>query len=70
MSEQKKVTIEVVKGFKFAHRGCEVVDYTKGQTVEVEQECADLAISEKWAKASKAAPETKEEAEVPETKAE
>lgn len=68
MSEQKKVTIEVVEDFKFAYRGGEVVEYKKGAVVEVDEEVAALAKSEKWAKASKAAPETNEDAEVPEAK--
>lgn len=47
MSE--KVSIEVVEAFKFAHRGCDVVEYPIG-LADVEPEVAELAIREKWAK--------------------
>lgn len=64
MAEEKKVQIEVVKDFKFAHRGCDVVEYKAGAAVEVSEDCAALAIAEKWAKpagkAKKAAPENKD----------
>lgn len=70
MSEQKKVTIEVLEGFKYAYRGCEVVEYQKGDVVEVSEECADLAKAQKWAKASKAAPENKDAVRAPENKGE
>lgn len=53
MAEEKNVTIIVTADFKFAYRGCEVVEYFKGQTVDVSQECADIARREKWAKATK-----------------
>ena len=49
MSEQDKVSIEVVEAFKFAHRGCDVVEYPVG-VMDVEPEVAELAIREKWAK--------------------
>lgn len=69
--EEKGVTIEVIEGFKFAHRGVEVREYSKGETVEVEAECAEIAIREKWAKPGKArkeAPENKDAGAPPENK--
>lgn len=70
MSEEKKVTIEVVESFKYAYRGCEVVEFTKGEVVEVSEEVADLAKAQKWAKGSKAAPENKDAGNAPENKSE
>lgn len=69
--EEKKVAIEVVETFKFAHRGCDVVEYEKGAVVEVEAECAEIALREKWAKPAKAqktAPENKDAGAAPENK--
>jgi hypothetical protein len=64
--QEKQVSIEIIKGFKFAYRGCDVVEYKKGETVTVGAECADLALAEKWAKpagkARPAAPENKDAA--------
>lgn len=66
--------IEILKGFAYAYGGTEVVQYAAGDTVDVPEECASLAISEGWAmnadggvkaakpaanKARKAAPENK-----------
>lgn len=45
-------TIEVKKDFKFAERGIEVLEYVKGRVVSVSDECAGIAIAEKWAVAS------------------
>lgn len=71
MSEQKKVTIEVVESFKYAYRGCDVVEYKKGAVVEVSEEVAELAKAEKWAKATKKeAPENKDAGNAPENKGE
>lgn len=59
--------IEVIKDFKFAHRGVEVVEYQVGEVVEVSDRCAEVALAEKWArqpksnKAIPAATETKAE---------
>jgi hypothetical protein len=64
--------IEVIKSFVYAYRGHELVGYSAGETVDVPDECAELAIAEGWAvapgekaakpaanKARKAAPENK-----------
>lgn len=50
MSDSEKVTIEVVSDFKYAYRGCDVVEYTRGSTVAVAKEVAELALREKWVK--------------------
>lgn len=51
MAEEKKVEIVVVKNFKFAHRGCDVVEYkASAEPIEVTERCAEVAIAEKWAK--------------------
>lgn len=74
MSEEKMVSIEVVKSFRFAHRGCDVVEYHAGDAVNVSEECAGIAIGEKWAKpagkAKKEAPENKNAGNAPESKSE
>lgn len=72
MTEEKKVTIEVVKAFKFAHRGCDIVEYPAGAVIEVTERCAEVALAEKWArpvKAKKEAPENKDSGPAPENKA-
>jgi hypothetical protein len=66
--------IEVLKSFAYAHGGTQVVHYTAGDSVDVPNDCAELAIAEGWAagadggakaakpagnKARKAAPENK-----------
>lgn len=66
--------IEVVKSFAYAYGGTVVVHYAAGDSVDVPDECAELAIAEGWAtgadggakaakpaanKARKAAPENK-----------
>lgn len=44
--------LAVKKDFAFAHRGCDVVQYVKGQEVETDnQELIDTALQEKWATA-------------------
>ncbi len=59
-------TIEITKGFKFAHRGCYVVEYKAGDVIDdATDEMAELAIKNKWARESKAkaaAPENKDAA--------
>ena len=35
-------TIEVTKDFKFAHRGCDVVEYKAGDVIEVRQKSKQL----------------------------
>lgn len=52
-------TIEVTQDFAFAEQGIYVTEYTEGQVVPVSDECADLAIKEKWAKISKRVPAEK-----------
>lgn len=69
MSE--KVEILVTEDFKYAYRGCDVVEYKAGETVEVDAEVADLAKKEKWAKlpkAEKAPKESKDSGPAPENK--
>ena len=46
--------IIVLKPFKFAHRGIDVEEFFPStEPIETTDECADLAIEEKWAKAHK-----------------
>lgn len=48
-------TIIVTEAFKFAHRGVEVEEFVASQApVETTDECADLAVTEGWAKLAKA----------------
>lgn len=68
-----KKTIEVTKGFKFAHRGCDVVEYKTGDVIEADADLFEVATKNKWAKESKAktaAPENKNAGQAPENKAE
>lgn len=66
-------SIEVTKGFKFAHGGCRVVEYTVGQVIEdPAEDLYDVATKNKWAKETKAKPaakETKDAGPAPENKA-
>lgn len=68
MSETE--TLEVVKDFKYAYRGCDVVAYMAGETVELTQEVADLAKINKWVKkpGKKAPAENKDLGSSPENK--
>lgn len=51
MSQEKTVLVIVCQSFKFAHRGCDVVEYkVAAEPQEVPEEVAKLAITEKWAK--------------------
>lgn len=70
MSEQKKETLEVVKDFKYAYRGCDVVEYKAGQTEDFDEEVAELAKANKWAKkpGKKAPAENKDLGVAPENK--
>jgi len=67
-------TIEIIKGFKFAHRGCDVTEYSVGDVIEnPSDDLYDIALKNKWAKdvkAKSAAPENKAAGEAPESKAE
>lgn len=48
--------IIVIKAFRFAHRGIDVEEFVVGpEPVETTDECADLAVAEKWAKPVKVA---------------
>lgn len=63
-------TIEIIKDFRFAHRGVEVVEYHSGDVVEVSERCAEIALDEKWAKWAKLPKANKAHAAAPENKAE
>lgn len=53
--------IEVTKGFKFAHRGCDVVEFQAGDVIEEpSDELYEVATKNKWAKEAKAKPAAKE----------
>lgn len=71
-----KKTIEVTEDFKFAHRGCDIVEYKNGDVVEADADLFEVAIKNKWAKESKAkavaqkAPENKDAGQAPENKSE
>lgn len=46
--------IIVIKPFKFAHAGIHVEEFTpSSEPIDTTDECADVAITEKWAKAFK-----------------
>lgn len=71
--------IEIIEDFKFAHRGCIVVEYTAGQVVEADAELHKVATENNWAKpaaakapakASKATPHNKNAGNAPENKSE
>jgi len=68
-----KKSIEVTQDFKFAHRGCDVVEYKAGDVIDADDDLFDVAIKNKWAKESKAkagAPENKNAGKAPENKSE
>lgn len=51
MSQENTVLVIIGQNFKFAHRGCDVVEYkAAAEPQEVPEEVAKLAITEKWAK--------------------
>jgi hypothetical protein len=66
--------IDVVKDFAYSYHGHDCVPYEAGTTVDVPEECAELAIREGWAKPAKRkmppkeAPETAAADGAPETK--
>jgi hypothetical protein len=66
--------ITVIKDFKFAERGLFVTEYAAGETYEVSDECAEVALAEKWAtgektrRAAAKAPEVAAEVTAPEVK--
>jgi hypothetical protein len=60
--------IIVLEPFKFAHHGYQVEEFAPSkEPVETTDECAELAIAEKWAKPAR---EAKAHATAPEHKAE
>lgn len=44
-------TIKVKKTFKFAERGVDIFEYQEGESVDVSDECAQVAIEAGWADA-------------------
>ena len=65
--------IKVTQNFSFAERGLYVTEYQAGEEVEVSEECAAVAVAEKWATAEKPkrtakAPETVAAVTAPEVK--
>ena len=65
------VTLTILEDFKFAHRGVEVRDYTKGETVETDDpELVEIATANGWAEAVGAEkPNRKAKGGAPENKA-
>jgi len=66
--------LKITKDFQFAHRGCDVKQYTKGEEVESDDKAfIDVSTTEKWAKpisgADRSAPENKAIEAAEETKA-
>lgn len=61
--------LKITKAFAFAHRGCDVVQYTAGQEVDTEdQELIDTALAEKWATKAREARQNKAQTGAPENK--
>lgn len=65
--------LKILKDFPFAHRGCDVKNYTKGETVETDDaELVEVATAEKWAKTvsgtERQPPENKSKGDAPENK--
>jgi hypothetical protein len=42
-------SIKVLRTFQFADEGADVVEYEHGSTHDVSDECAQVAIEERWA---------------------
>lgn len=42
-------SLKILKSFSFAERGIDVIDYAEGDTVEVSDDCAEVALAEGWA---------------------
>mgnify|MGYP000924618634 CR=1 FL=1 len=53
--------LRVTRDFKFAHRGCDVVEYKAGTEIDAtDEQLIEVALKEKWAtKARSGAPENK-----------
>lgn len=45
--------IKVIQNFRFAEQGLHVTEYQAGDIVDVSDDCAEVAIAEKWATADK-----------------
>jgi len=61
--------LKITKSFPFAHRGCDVVQYTAGQEVDTEdQDLIDTALTEKWATKAREARQNKSLPGAPENK--
>lgn len=61
--------LKITKSFFFAHRGCDVVQYTAGQEVDTEdQDLIDTALTEKWATKAREARQNKSLPGAPENK--
>lgn len=45
--------IKVTQNFRFAEHGLHVTEYLAGDVVDVSDECAEVALAEKWATADK-----------------
>ena len=59
-------TIKVKKSFKFAEGGIDVIEYAEGDVKDVSDECAKIAVAEKWAEIVKAKKEPEQTAATPE----
>jgi hypothetical protein len=53
--------LKITKDFKFAHRGCDVVEYQAGTEIDAtDEQLIEVALREKWAtRARGSAPENK-----------
>lgn len=66
--------ITVTQNFKFAENGIHVTEFLAGETYDVSNDCAEVALAEKWAtgektrRAAAKAPETAAAASAPEVK--
>lgn len=70
MSE-KSVSVVIEKGFKYAFRGCDVVEFKAGKdAIDVAEEVAELAIQQKWARKARSVQASKALPGAPENKAE
>lgn len=68
-AQDTTMKLKITKPFAFAHRGCDVVQYTAGQEVDTEdQELIDTALTEKWATKAREARQTKVLPGAPENK--
>lgn len=64
-----KVELVIAEGFKFAHRGVEVREYVKGETVETDDhELVKVATDNGWASQAGEKPKGKAKEGAPENK--